>query len=178
MGTNCCCNKKIPKSTSHMFILKPNSCKYINGIASSYEIKYFDELEPYIKANEFLKPLDSLISTLQMMWACPMCFCFGYGCSVCTLGLSFLGPYVCIYQAINEFEKEIEKVNRMDYNPRGINLSLKRKCCTSWLQVDIMGGNGGVREGDGKEGNGNNVNNNGEKKVMLFKNQPMADEGN
>ena len=173
MCTNCCCNKKIPKSTSKTFILKPISLKYINGIAPKYEVKYFPELEPYIKSKEFTKPLDSLISNLQMSWACPLCFCFGYTCSVCTLGLSFLGPYVCISQAIQDFENGIEDVNKVHYNPRGSHLSLKRACCTSWLQIDIINEISTERE---KLENNNNNNNNVEPNLVLCKNQPMNDE--
>ena len=171
--STCCCNKKIPKSTSRTFILRPTSHKYINGIASRYEVKYFPELEPYIKSNDFIKPLDSLITDLQMSWACPLCFCFGYTCSVCTLGLSFLGPYVCIYQAIQRFENGIEEVNKLKYNPRGVNLSLKRACCTSWLQVDIISDtneNETRREKTGNKDNNNNI----DSDVVLCKDQPMS----
>lgn len=175
MSNHCCCNKKIPKSTSKMFILKPTSVKFVNGIASKYEIKYFKELEPYIKSKEFLKPLDSLITNLQMSWACPTCFCFGYTCSVCTLGLSFLGPYISIYQAIKDLEKGIEKINRLQYNPRGINLSLQRACCTSWLQVDIINENvTQIEKTKSKENNNNNNNNDAD--LMMVKNQPISDE--
>jgi hypothetical protein len=89
------------------------------------------------------------------------------------LGLSFLGPYVCISQAIQDFENGIEDVNKVHYNPRGIHLSLKRACCTSWLQIDIINEISTERE---KLENNNNNNNNVEPNLVLCKNQPMNDE--
>lgn len=156
-----CCNKSIPKSTSTSFILRPNSCQFINGISDSYEIKYFPELQPYVDQVLFTKLLEKIIDNLSMMWSCPLCFCYGYSCAVCTLGLSFLGPYTCISQAVQEFQKDIDLVNKNYFHKRHIHLSLQRKCCTSWLQIDIM---------EGDEVAKTNENNNNEDN-LLCKNQ-------
>jgi len=131
-------NKKIPKSTSKKLILKPTSKTFINGISSSYEMTYFEELKPYINKLEYKRVMESLIEGNIIMWPCDFCFNFGYVCSICTLGISFCFPYFCIKQATKSFLEDIDNLNNETFHKYNLHLSLQKKFCTSWLQIDII----------------------------------------
>lgn len=45
---------------------------------------------------EFGEAIQRLNGVLQDYWPCNLCFYFGYLCCPCTLGLSFLGPRLCV----------------------------------------------------------------------------------
>lgn len=71
------------------------------------------------------------------MWPCGFCLLFGYGLSPCTLGLSLFCPFCFIWEATSELVKNINEANQMKLNTKGLHMSLQRRCCTSWLQIDI-----------------------------------------
>ena len=65
------------------------------------------------------------------------CLSVGYLCSLCTFGLSFCLPNICISEAVASFLQDIDEANKEFFNPNKLHLSLQRRCCTSWLQIDI-----------------------------------------
>jgi hypothetical protein len=131
------CNKKIPKSTPKTLILKPTSKTFINGMSPSYEIIYFEELKPYINRKEYDKVMERIIEGNIIMWPCDFCLNFGYVCCLCTLGFSFCFPNYCINEATKSFLQDIEIANNETFHKYNLHLSLQKKCCTSWLQIDI-----------------------------------------
>ena len=134
---DCIFNKKIPKSTNKHLVLRPNAKTFVNGIASSYEIVYFEELKPYVREIEYTHHMTRIIEGLTIMWPCMYCLSVGYLCSLCTFGLSFCLPNICISEAVASFLQDIDEANREFFNPNKLHLSLQRRCCTSWLQIDI-----------------------------------------
>ena len=130
--------KRIPKSTSKRLILKPTSKTFINGMSSSYEITYFEELKPYINKLEYKRVMERLIEGNIIMWPCDFCFNFGYICCICTLGISFCFPRFCINEATKSFLEDIDTVNNETFHKYNLHLSLQKKFCTSWLQIDII----------------------------------------
>lgn len=83
--------------------------------------------------------MDYINDNLISMWPCAFCLLFGYCLSACTLGLSLCCPYCCIWQATSELVNDINKMNKLHLNPKGLHMSLQKRCCTSWLQIDITG---------------------------------------
>lgn len=71
------------------------------------------------------------------MWPCDFCLNFGYVCCLCTLGFSFCFPNYCINEATKSFLQDIEIANNETFHKYNLHLSLQKKCCTSWLQIDI-----------------------------------------
>lgn len=134
----CICKGKIPKSTNKSMVLRPNGRIFINGLSDSYEIIYFSQLEPYIKEIEYTHVLERIIEGNAAMWPCDYCFLFGYVCSLFTAGLSFCFPNFCISEALKSFQGDIKEANEECFNKHGLHVSLKRKCCASWIQIDIL----------------------------------------
>ena len=150
---DCVINKLcIPKSDGKVFVLKPSSkvkltfnvivdiCKstWINGLAKSYEEKYYDELIPYISESKFIDGIRLLNSNLESMWPCDFCFALGYIFAVPTAGLSFLCTFICIKEAKERFDKKLSYLNETVFNPSKLNIEFKSNCLTSWLQVEIV----------------------------------------
>ena len=134
---DCIFNRKIPKSTKKHLVLRPNAKTFVNGIASSYEIIYFEELKPYVREIEYTHHMTRIIEGLTIMWPCVYCLSVGYLCSICTFGLSFCLPNICISEAVASFLMDIDEANKEFFHPNKLHLSLQRRCCTSWLQIDI-----------------------------------------
>lgn len=154
-----CCDSKIPESTATRFIFRPNGRRFINGLSDSYEIIYYKELEPYIGQIEFRHYLERVIDGFNVMWPCDFCFYCGYTCALCTLGLSFLFPNCCISDAYESFIDDINEINDQKLHKLKLHLSIQRRCCTSWLQLDII---------DNDNENGSNPGNNDEKLVPVI----------
>jgi hypothetical protein len=77
------------------------------------------------------------------MWPCCYCFSFGYLFSVCTLGMSFCAPHLCISEAKHTLDKSLLRANEYILNKKGLHISYHSKCSTSWLQIDISRNNNG-----------------------------------
>lgn len=136
---DCYFNKYIPKSTNSELIFPPVGKTFITGIAYSYQYFYDPTfLSPYMKETQFNYLMNSLNDELYSYWPCNLCFYFGYFCSPCTLGLSFLCPYNCIGAAKENFENKLEIYNKNHFNPKGLHLSYQQHCSTSWLQLSIL----------------------------------------
>lgn len=55
--------------------------------------------------------MSSINTVLEDFFPCPLCFCFGYLCCPCTLGLSFLLPNSCVKDAEEELRALIKRIN-------------------------------------------------------------------
>ena len=111
---------------------------FVNGLAMEYlDGGAYDEfsLKGHISEKDFSRIFTQINDTLYSYFPCPLCFCFGYCCCPCTLGLSFCLPYICIRDAEKEARVMIEKFNEEILNSKGLDLQLKRECCTSWVSV-------------------------------------------
>ena len=76
-------------------------------------------------------------STLDWYWACPTCYCCGYLCCLCTLGLSFIAPSICISEARTRANQEIRKLNKTVLLPKGLSIALIVRGGTSWLEISL-----------------------------------------
>ncbi len=142
---DCCFNKNIPTSTDTKFIFKPISKTWINGLANTYgSIEDHSILTNIIDKRTLNIILSRINDDLLTYWPCPTCFCFGYLCSICTLGLSFLCPYFCISEAATTMNKNISLLNDKYLTSKGLNLSYHKICCSSYLQIEIVDQNKAV----------------------------------
>ena len=131
---DCLVNLVIPKSTKNKVIIPPSSKTFVNGMASSYSNTYPKEfLLGILSENDFLNIVNDINESLLSFWPCCYCFCFGYGCALCTLGISFLAPYACIKDAQDYVMQRINHWNRTYLAQKGITLSIVFRCSTSWV---------------------------------------------
>lgn len=78
--------------------------------------------------------MDSINNALFSYFPCPMCLFCGYFLALPTLGLSLLMPNVCIRDAETEVRKQIERANTRKLKQKNMELVLRKKCSTSWLE--------------------------------------------
>ncbi len=84
---DCVCNKNIPESTPDRIIIRPAGKTWINGLASRYSDEFpKDLLGKYMTQKEFQEFIGNVNNSIEYFWPCPLCFGFGYVCSLCTLG--------------------------------------------------------------------------------------------
>ena len=110
----------------------------MNGLARSYEEKYFQELKSRISEEKFIECIQRINGNLDNMWPCCFCFSFGFLACLTTGGLSFLCPWICIRDAQEQLFNDIKNINETIFNERGLKISYKNICLTSWLQIDLL----------------------------------------
>ena len=126
-----------PKSTNSIIILKPTGRTFINGLSTSYDSNYPSKLEPYINENIFKQLIVEINETLINYWPCTCARVCGYLCCLCSLGLSFLLPNLCIKDAEIALDRQMDHYNQSILKDRGLEIRLIKKCSTSWLEMHI-----------------------------------------
>ena len=132
-----CFNKNIPKSTENRIIIWPRGKTWVNGLSDKYDLKFPSVLSAYLKEDEYKRAIWNINQTAEDFWPCPTCFCIGYCCCLCTLGLSFCCPYICITEAKREIKRKIKHWNETLFIRNGLRIELEFGCSTSWLAIYI-----------------------------------------
>ena len=137
---DCVFNLQIPKSTKERVIIPPSSKTFVNGMANSYSMTYPKEyISSMLTSTEYFNVMNDLNESICSFWPCCFCYSFGYGCALCTFGLSFFGPYICINEARDYLEQRISYWNKTFLYPKNVKLSLCFGCSTSWLCFENIG---------------------------------------
>jgi len=120
-----------------VIILRPIGQRAVNGLYSSYDPTFPAELKGVVPQVLFEKDMEHFNHRLQDYWPCPFCFGFGYCCAICTLGMSFYCPSMCVSNAVKfgteYFDQQAN--SRAEYYDRQLKFRLVRACCTSWVEV-------------------------------------------
>lgn len=128
----------IPKNTDSLVKLEPISKTFINGLSKKYSDVYPRELEPHLQKEKFFQSITEINTILATCWPCLPAFLIGYFCCPCTLGCSFLIPFLCISDAEKMLLSLLEDQNHRIYQPNGLKIRLRKKCCTSWLEIEVV----------------------------------------
>lgn len=110
--------------------------RHYSGIASSYSTVYPDALRPVLSKEEFVDIFSRLNETIRDYWPCNTCYFFGYGCCLCTAGLSVLVPGYCISHSELYANAMLKSVSlKATYYDRNISFSLSKSLCSSCVEV-------------------------------------------
>ena len=135
---DCLFNHSIPESTNSIIIIKPIGQTFINGLSSSYDESYPEELKPYIEENIYKKIIIDINETLINYWPCFCARAIGYFCCLCSLGLSLCMPNVCIKDAEETLQRQMDQYNNSLLMTKGLSITLVKKCSTSWLEIKLL----------------------------------------
>lgn len=135
---DCLFNNYIPESNSERIIIKPIGQTFVNGLSSSYDEGYPLALKPYIEENIYKKCIIELNETLINYWPCFCARAIGYFCCLCSFGVSLMMPNICIRDAEETFQRQLDQYNNSVFKSKGIEMKLKKKCSTSWLEINIL----------------------------------------
>jgi hypothetical protein len=116
--------------------LRSNGQSFINGVSSSYEDTYQEQLVGVITESELTDIICRLNETLQSFWPCNACYVFGFACSPFTLGTSLLCPHYCISQSDEHARVMLEQVSlKAKYYDRKIVFRIVKECCSSYVEI-------------------------------------------
>ena len=80
----------------HRVRVQPAGLVFINGMSSAYETEFPLELSGVVSEADFSRAIAQINTVLADFWPCLLCFGCGYGCCICSLGLSLFCPNLCI----------------------------------------------------------------------------------
>ena len=128
----------IPNSSPSIVIIRPANKTFITGLSLSYSLDYPIELVPFIDKPTFINLINEINDLIAAYWPCLPAEIFGYLFCPCSLGLSFMLPNNCIKDGELVVKYHIAKVNECILMEKGLRLSLRKKCGTSWLEIDLL----------------------------------------
>ena len=99
----------------------------------------------FIKAAEYDYVMRMMNETLHRYWPCVYTIWLGYLLAPFTLGLSLLLPNLCIADAKKGLITAVTRQNRIKLSDRGLKLSYRQGCMTSWLEMEIIDKEKGVK---------------------------------
>jgi hypothetical protein len=118
--------------------LRSNGQNFVNGVSSSYEDTYPEQLMGIISESELRDIISRLNDTLQSFWPCNACYVFGFACSPFTLGTSLLCPHYCISQSDHHAQVMLEQVSlKAKYFDRDIVFRIVKECCGSYVEISF-----------------------------------------
>lgn len=93
-------------------------------------------LQQQMAPEEFDRTITRINHAFSDYWPCPLCFGFGWACCLCTLGLSFCCPRICISDAERFAREELERESSRPYfSGKAVSWRLRKSCGTSWIEV-------------------------------------------
>jgi hypothetical protein len=95
------------------------------------------ELAGILSPAEFEQAITRVNDVLALYWPCDTCYFFGYTCSICTLGLSFCFPKMCIAHAERYAQQELYNLNHSRrFEEIGMVWELHKTCLNSWIEIE------------------------------------------
>ncbi|KAG7391955.1 hypothetical protein PHYBOEH_006526 [Phytophthora boehmeriae] len=119
-------------------VLKPMGEVFVNGLASSYDDDFPDseQLAALMAREDFAKAMTTINDALMDHWPCLPCKGFGYGCCVCTLGLSLYCAATQVQEAESRLQLQLRRLNEQKkFKSRGIEWRLHR---TWWKRSSFI----------------------------------------
>ena len=112
---------------------------FVTGVASSYDTT-FDEarLGSFFEPREYEYLMRTINEALHRCWPCAFVLWAGYLLAPFTLGLSFFLPNLCIKDAKGALITAIARQNRIKLGDRGLKMSYRQGCLSSWLEIEIV----------------------------------------
>lgn len=112
--------------------------RHFTGISSSYSTQYNNIMQGVITQTEFVEIIERLNETIRDYWPCDTCYYFGYGCALCTFGLSVLLPHYCATHSETYATAMLRNVTlKSRFYDRRISFRLIKKCCQSFIEIKI-----------------------------------------
>ncbi|CAH0494126.1 unnamed protein product [Peronospora farinosa] len=119
-------------------VLKPTGELFVNGLASSYDDEFPDSerLAALMAKEDFSKALSSVNDALMDHWPCLPCKGFGYGCCICTLGISLYCAASQVQEAESCLQLQLRHLNNQKkFKEKGIQWRLER---TWWRRSSFL----------------------------------------
>ncbi|KAL4449970.1 hypothetical protein ABPG74_015089 [Tetrahymena malaccensis] len=111
----------------------------LNGFSNKYEIHYPEEIMKFgVQQQELVQIIKKINKTAMENWPCLNCYYYGIGLSLITCCISYLIPHICITDSENFVKEELHIFNQEYFNPKGLEIGLRKNCFTSWIQINEL----------------------------------------
>ncbi|OQR89055.1 hypothetical protein THRCLA_09945 [Thraustotheca clavata] len=129
----------LPASVSKMVCKIPSvGDTWLNGLSNEYDAEFPKDLAPYMMPADFESAMKLINEALIDHWPCVPCYAVGYGCCICTGGLSLYCSWSQVKEAEDAANRQIQRINRRPcFQDRNITWSLKRIWYTRTSYVEI-----------------------------------------
>ncbi|CAH0475492.1 unnamed protein product [Peronospora belbahrii] len=119
-------------------VLKPIGEVFVNGLASCYDDEFPDSerLAALMTVADFSDAVNTINDALMDHWPCLPCKGFGYGCCICTLGLSLYCASAQVTEAESRVQLQLRRLNdETRFKAKGIQWRLER---TWWRRTSFV----------------------------------------
>ncbi|KAG6591097.1 Golgin subfamily A member 7/ERF4 [Phytophthora cinnamomi] len=122
--------------------LQPTGEVFVNGLASSYDDEFPDSprLATVMTREDFAKAMATINDALLDHWPCLPCKGFGYGCCICTLGLSLYCAATQVQEAESRLQLQLRRMNEQKkFKDKGVQWRLERTWWkrTSFIEISV-----------------------------------------
>ncbi|ETL86047.1 hypothetical protein L917_14506 [Phytophthora nicotianae] len=138
-------------------VLQPMGEVFVNGLASSYDDEYpeSERLRALMTREDFDKSMAIINDALMDHWPCMPCKGFGYGCCICTLGLSLYCAGTQVQEAESRLQLQLRRMNeKKKFKDKGIQWRLERSWWkrSSYIEISVDTQSSETASGSDKEG--------------------------
>ncbi|ETK79369.1 hypothetical protein F441_15056 [Phytophthora nicotianae CJ01A1] len=138
-------------------MLQPMGEVFVNGLASSYDDEYpeSERLRALMTREDFDKSMAIINDALMDHWPCMPCKGFGYGCCICTLGLSLYCAGTQVQEAESRLQLQLRRMNeKKKFKDKGIQWRLERSWWkrSSYIEISVDTQSSETASGSDKEG--------------------------
>ncbi|KAG7379088.1 hypothetical protein PHYPSEUDO_009096 [Phytophthora pseudosyringae] len=130
-------------------VLKPTGEVFVNGLASSYDDEFpeSERLRALMTRADFATGVAMINDALLDHWPCLPCKGFGYGCCVCTLGLSLYCAATQVQEAESRLQLQLRRMNEQKtFKAKGVEWRLDK---TWWKRSSFIEISVETEDGDG-----------------------------
>ncbi|CEG40200.1 Golgin subfamily A member 7/ERF4 [Plasmopara halstedii] len=123
-------------------VLRPTGDIFVNGLSSGYDDNYpeSEQLRLLMTRDDFATSVAMINDALLDHWPCLPCTGFGYGCCICTLGLSLYCASTQVAEAESRLQLQLRRMNEQTkFKEKGIQWRLKRSWWkrTSYIEIVV-----------------------------------------
>ncbi|KAG2785352.1 hypothetical protein JG687_00009855 [Phytophthora cactorum] len=129
-------------SRERLAVLKPTGEVFVDGLASSYDEEYpeSERLRALMSREDFDKSIAIINDALMDHWPCMPCKGFGYGCCICTLGLSLYCAGTQVQEAESRLQLQLRRMNEQKkFKGKGIQWRLEKSWWkrSSYIEISL-----------------------------------------
>ena len=127
-----------PQSTAEKTIILPTGPLFVNGLSRGYSTEFPGQFKSQIDEATFQRIMENLNETVATYWPCAFCWYFGIAMAFFTFGITLLLPYLCINQAEEVLNQQIERANLQTLRRRELVLKLVKRPFYGWLELQKL----------------------------------------
>ena len=125
----------LPQSTPNLTVIPPVKKIFGFGISGEYKSELESPFPENLSTEELISAVEDINDRLTASWPCSISQVFGLLFLFVTLGLSLIVPYYSFKNCQDETKAYLSKLNKYNFNKKGVSLKLVSSFPISWLEL-------------------------------------------